>query len=39
MCYEFTAEPYAVPLKLRRAKSGMLVLTYSLLLGKVTEKI
>jgi hypothetical protein len=38
MCYEFTAEPLAVPLKLRRAKSGSLVLTYSLLLGKVTEK-
>jgi hypothetical protein len=38
VCYEFTAEPLAVPLKLRRAKSGDLVLTYSLLLGKVTEK-
>jgi hypothetical protein len=38
ICYEFKAEPLAVPLRLRRAKSGKLILTYSLLLGKVTEK-
>jgi hypothetical protein len=38
MCYEFKAQPLAVPLRLRRAKSGKLILTYSLLLGKVTEK-
>jgi hypothetical protein len=38
MCYPFKAEPLAVPLKLRLAKSGKRILTYSLLFGKVTEK-
>jgi hypothetical protein len=39
MCIATNDQPYAVPLKLRYAKNGTLILTYSLLLGKVTEKV
>jgi hypothetical protein len=38
MCVEFDERPYIVPLKQHYTKEGILVLTYSLLLGKVTEK-
>jgi hypothetical protein len=39
MCIATNGQPYAVPLKLRYAKNGKLILTYTLLLGKVTEKV
>jgi hypothetical protein len=38
MCYYDPAQPYAVPLKFSHTESGVMVMDYSLLLGKVTEK-
>jgi hypothetical protein len=38
MCHQFYERPYTVVLKQRHTKKGTLVLIYSLLLGKVTEK-
>jgi hypothetical protein len=38
MCHIDHTQPYAIPLKQRRKQNGILVLDYSLLLGKVVEK-
>jgi hypothetical protein len=38
MCYEFDEQPYIIPLEQHQTQAGVLLLTYSFLLGKVTEK-
>jgi hypothetical protein len=37
MCYEDPTQPYVLPLGLHRTAENILVMTYSLLLGKVTQ--
>jgi hypothetical protein len=37
MCVEFLEKPYALPLEFEYTRDNLLILTFSLLLGKVTE--
>ena len=38
MCEYDSSEPLAIPLRRRRTKKGLLLMDYSILLGKVTQK-